>query len=870
MTFWQRRSVNVTPMLMGVLLCHLALPGESRAQEHSLTAIQIAGTISLDGILSEPEWLRPGSLILIQREPHEGMPGSEATEAWFAYDHDALYVAIRLSDSAPDSILGRLVRRDEDFESDFIYIGLDPKLDRNTGYYFGTNPSGSINDGILYDDNKVDDSYDPVWNVAVRTDQRGWAAEFRIPFSQLRFQESDEYVWGVDVYRRIHRKSEESLSVLHPRSDDIRVSRFRTLTGLKGFRPPPRIEVLPYAAATGKFLPPPTIAVFNQGRNDPFVFGRDYFGTIGADAKIGLSGDFTLDASINPDFAQVEVDPAVVNLTAYETYYAEKRPFFIEGSGILSFGRGGAASFIDYNWADPGFFYTRRIGRAPQATVSHDGFQDIPDRTTILGAAKVSGKTSDGWSLAALTALTDREHGDVDSAGTRFQEEIEPLTFYSVVRGQKQFNESRQSLGIIGTYLERDLSEPRLKGILGRRAFSIGVDGWTFLDESRDWVINGWTGLTTVSGSSEYLRSLQESPTHWFQKPDASHLSVDSAATALSGWAGRIWLSKDKGNWRFSTAFGFIDPGFESNDVGFHTYTDVVNMSIYTGYLWFQPDPVFRTKSVSFAALREYNFGGDKTGETYYFSVNGELLNYWGGSLYLGYNLEVMDDKRTRGGPLMKSLSSHFASFSTYTDTRDDLYGYFYLSGDRGQSGGWDYDISFSVNWKLSTAFNLSFGPSYSRNHLVAQFVDAIADPSATETFGTRYVFGVLDRRTVSADLRLNWTFTPRASLQVYLQPYLSAGQYSNFRSLARPSSFAFEPYAYGTNPDFNFRSLRANAVFRWEYLPGSTLYLVWTNEKVNYEEQNGSFSFGRDFSEMLRAGPANVFSVKLTYWWTP
>jgi hypothetical protein len=469
-----------------------------------------------------------------------------------------------------------------------------------------------------------------------------------------------------------------------------------------------------------------------------------------------------------------------------------------------------------------------------------------------------------------LTALTDREYGEIDSAGTKFRDEIEPLTFYGVLRSQKQFNESRQSLGIIGTYVERDLAEPRLKRVLGTRAFSLGVDGWTFLDDSREWVISGWTGMTAVSGSTDYLRTLQESPNHWLQKPDASHLSVDSAATTLSGWAGRAWLSKDKGNWRFSTAFGFIEPEFESNDLGFHTYTDVMNMSMYASYLWFQPDAVFRTKSVSVAALREYNFGRVKTGETYYFSANGEFPNYWGGSMYLGYNFEALDDKRTRGGPLMKSLPSRFASFSMYSDTREDLYGSVYLSGDRGESGGWDYDLGLSVSWKVSNAFNLSFGPSYSRNHFASQFVDALPDSAAIETFGTRYVFSVLDRTTVSADLRLNWTFTPKASLQIYLQPYLSAGHYSNFRSLARPSSFTFNPMAYGENPDFNFRSLKANAIFRWEYLPGSTLYVVWTNEKMHSEEQNGSFSFGRDFSEMLRAGPANVLSVKMTYWWTP
>ncbi|MBI4417619.1 MAG: carbohydrate binding family 9 domain-containing protein, partial [Ignavibacteriales bacterium] len=816
---------------LAVLLSPLLL----NAQVRTVEALRVGSAISIDGVLNESEWQRAGITGFIQRQPSEGEPASEKTEAWFAYDDGALYVAVRLYDTSPDSIYRRLVRRDQDFESDYVTIGIDPKLDRNTAYYFSANPSGAIGDGIIYDDNKTDNSYDPVWEVAVSIDELGWTAEFRIPYSQLRFQRQDQYTWGVEVLRRIHRKNEESLLVLHPRNDDIRVSRWVTIYGVRGISPPPRIEILPYIATTGKFLPSPPVASFNQGRTDPFVFGRDYSANIGADAKIGLSGDFTLDATLNPDFAQVEVDPAVVNLTAYETYFAEKRPFFIEGSNILSFGRGGAASFLDFNWGDPDFFYSRRIGRAPQGTVTHEGFRSIPDRTTILGAAKVSGKTADGWSLAALTALTDREHGEADSAGTRFSEEIEPLTLYAVVRGKKQFNESRQSVGVIGTIVERDLSEPRLRRSLSRRAMSLAVDGWTFLDSAAEWVVTGWTGITSVQGSSDYLLELQESPGHWFQKPDADHVSVDSAATTLAGWAGRVWLAKDKGNWRFSGAVGVISPGFESNDLGYHTYTDVINMHLYSAYLWFEPGPVFRTKSISFAALREFNFAGRKIEETYYLNAGGELLSYWGGSLYLGYSAEVFDPRRTRGGPMMKSLPSWFGVLSFYSDTREDFYGFLTLSADRGKSGGWDYAASTTLYWKASTALSLSVGPSFTRNHSVTQYVAAFPDSLATATYDTRYVFAVLDRKTLSAEMRVNWTFSPKASFQLYLQPYLTAGQYSNFRSLARPGTFTFEPYTYPANPDFNFRSLRANAVFRWEYLPGSTLYLVWTNEKSHF-----------------------------------
>lgn len=870
MTTKNLRRVTTRECASVLLFAFILLPASLRSQVRTIEAIRAHSAISVDGRLLEPEWSRPGITGFVQRQPDEGAPATEQTEVWFAYDEHALYVAIRLWDSAPDSILGRLVRRDEEFGSDHVVIGIDPNLDRNTAYFFGTNPSGSLHDGVVYDDNKTDYSYDPVWDVSAMRDHAGWVAEFRIPYSQIRFQDLQEHRWGVEVFRKIHRTNEESYLILHPRNDEVRVSRWSTLTGIRGIVPPPRVEVLPYVATTGKFLPAPAVDVFNLGRKDPFVLGRDFALRTGGDVKVGLSGDFTLDATLNPDFAQVEVDPAVVNLTAYETYYQEKRPFFIEGSNILSFGRGGAASFVDFSWTDPDFFYSRRIGRAPQATVIHEGFQNIPDRTTILGAAKVSGTTADGWSLAALAALTDREHGEVDSAGTRFSEEIEPLTMAAVVRAKKQFNDSRQALGIIGTIVERDLSAPHLAPTLSKRAVSFGIDGWTFLDEASEWIVTGWTGFTAVTGSSGYLQALQQGPGRWFQKPDATHVDVDSSATTLTGWAGRAWLAKDKGNWRFSAAAGVISPGFESNDLGFHMYTDVVNLNLYSAYLWFDPDAVFRTKSVSVAILREYNFGGLKIGDSYYLNLAGELLSYWGGSIYLGYNGEVFDDRRTRGGPVMKSLSSWFGFLSLNSDLRKDVYGFLSLSADRGRSGGWDYSLGSTFSWKVSTALTLSAGPTYSRNHIIAQYIGAFEDSTATATYGTRYAFAVLDRRTLSVEFRMNWTFTPKASFQLYLQPYLTAGQYSRFETLARPGTFSFDPSPSTSAYDFNYRSLRTNAVFRWEYLPGSILYLVWTNEKSGLEMLNGRFSFSRDFSAMLRSQPSNVVALKVTYWWAP
>jgi len=871
----QRHSTFHSLFLRPTLIPLFFLATDLAGQNQPIVAVRATVPIVIDGRLDESVWQRPGMDQHIQRQPNEGQPASERTEVWFAYDDDALYVAARMFDQSPDSITGRLVRRDEDFESDAFFVGIDSNHDRLTAYFFGTNPSGCQQDGIIYDDTKTDASFDAVWDVAVGTDSESWKAEFRIPFSQIRFSKEDHYVWGIEVSRSIKRKNEESYFLYYPRNDAVRVSKWLELHGIEGIEPPPRIEVSPYVAATGKFLRQPPVDQFNAGRKDPFVFGRDYFGGVGADAKIGLSGNFTLDASINPDFAQVEVDPAVVNLSAYETYYSEKRPFFIEGSNILSFGRGGAASFWDFNWSDPGFFYSRRIGRAPQQpmvqrSVTHQGFTDIPDRTTILGAAKVSGKTSDGWSIAALTAVADREFGRVDSAGTRFEDEIEPYTFYGIVRTQKNFEESRQAVGMIATIVERNSRGAPATDLLNKRALSVGVDGWTFLDAEKDWILTGWAGMTSVMGSRTRMLDLQQSPQHYFQRPDQERFSIDSSATSLTGWAGRLWLNKDKGNWRVNAAAGLINPSFESNDLGFHGYTDLINAHVRVGYDWYEPDPVFRTKSLGVAFLEEFNFGGLKTGETVYLNGHLELLSYWYSSLFLGYNTGFYDDRRTRGGPLMRSLPSKFVSLYFNSDYRKNVYGSLSINADRGNSGGWDFSTSLNLTWRVSTALNITFGPSYSRNHSTAQYVEAVPDSLAAATFGTRYVFATLDQQSLSATLRLNWTFTPKLSFQFYAQPFLSAGRYSGIKSLATPGTFTFNPSSTTLTPDFNFKSLRANAVLRWEYLPGSTLYLVWTNEKAHYEQDYGVFKTGRDFSEMLRARPDNVFSLKVTYWWSP
>ncbi|MFH0989147.1 MAG: DUF5916 domain-containing protein [bacterium] len=835
---------------------------------NTLQARRTGEPIKIDGKLTEALWQVSGERHLIQREPLEGLPASERTDVWIAYDDRALYIATRLFDSHPDSIVGRLARRDEDSESDQFGIGIDAASDKRTAKYFIVNPVGSIRDGSISNDTETDDSWDGIWEVAVQSDEHGWTVEFCIPFSQLRFPPRSEYRWGIELFRRIQRKNEESYLVLHPRNDAMRVSRWFELTGIAGITPPSRIEVLPYATVSGRYIEQPAVDKFNAGRKDPYEMGRIYPVNIGVDGKMGLSGDVTLDLSINPDFAQVEVDPAVVNLTAYEFQYQEKRPFFIEGSGILRFGRGGAVSLQDFNWSDPNFFYSRRIGRAPQGTITHGGFVDVPDRTTILGAGKVSGKITDSWSFAALSAVTDREYGRIDSAGVEFNEEIEPKALYGVVRTLREFNGARQALGFLGTFIERDLQTSSLEKILNDGAVSLGIDGWSFLDEANDWVFTGWAGVSSVSGSKERMLLLQQSPQHYFQRPDANYVEVDSSSTSLQGWSGRVWLDKVRGNWLFNAAIGAISPAFETNDVGFMKNADYINGHLFVGYQWFDVDRVFRYKAITAAAIQEYNFGGENIGRSFRLNFNTQFSNFWRAYCMAAYNVESVDDKRTRGGPLVKSLNSRYGFLTVMSDSRQSLYGSFTLQGTRGESGGWYHLMNLSLYWKPLKTVVLSGGLEFMRNFNVAQYLFAYNDPGAAATYGKRYIFGVLDQKQISSTIRVNCTFTPTLSLQVYLQPLISVGAYQSLRELGQPRTFLFTPYTLYPPDQFNFnyKSLRTNVVLRWEYVPGSTFYVVWTHSKLDYEK-SGVFDPVHDVTTLFRDRPDNVIALKLTYW---
>lgn len=892
-----RRSIDVRKkaLFIVVFLIPLMLWGKDPKKkdpepepQKTVQAIRANGLINIDGVLDEDVWQGEGYDDFTMSDPNDGAEPTEKTEVWVAYDEKALYVAARLYDSEPDRIKYRLGRRDDFVDSDWFIFAVDTYYDRRSGYQFAVNPSGSIVDWTLYNDIDQDNTWDGVWEWKSLIDEEGWTVEIRIPYNQLRFPKREEYIWGVDFRRYIKRKNERVAYVWIPKEDSVYVSRFAKLVGIQDIRPGRHIEFLPYGVGSAVFSP--------EEPGNPFQTGQDFDGSVGFDLKVGLKSNLTMDATVNPDFGQVEVDPAVINLSAYETYYREKRPFFIEGANIFDeFGRGGNAMNVNINWPNPTLFYSRRIGRAPQGDVTQSGYVNYPDRTTILGAFKFTGKMGKGWNFGFTNALTAREYAEIDSGGDRSFEEVEPLSYYGVFRGQKEFDEGSRGIGFQATAVLRDLRTDTLTSILNEKAFTLAVDGYTHLDKKRSWVIGGWFGGTQVQGSQDAIFDLQYSSIHYFQRPDADHVEVDPNSTSLSGWAGRLNFNKQEGRFLLSASLGAISPGFNPNDIGFQFgSSDVINGHLLLAYRWPHPGKVFRNVIIFGGPFINYDFGGNKTWQGYLVSIEGQFLNYWGFDTMIAYNPPTISNDLTRGGPLAVMPTGNQIDFGISSDSRKPIV----LNAGTGVYWRPDWD-SYSwgggvfLRWKVKSNVSLSFGPSFSVRDSYVQWVTRVDDSYMTETYGARYVFGGIYQKTLSGEIRLNWTFTPRLTLQLYFQPYLAVGKYDEFKELAQPKSLNYNIYGEGnstiiyndpdytvdpdgpgpapefsfSNPDFNYKSFRGTVVLRWEYLPGSILYFVWTQSRSDFANP-GDFDLRRDLQDLFSAPGDNIFMIKISYRW--
>lgn len=848
-----------------------------------ITALRTTEPILVDGHLTEAVWQGAAMVTqFIQSSPDEGRPATEATEVRIAVDGEALYVAAHLADRSADSVLALLTRRDRESQSDFFTVLVDPYHDRRTGYEFTVSAAGQQSDGTLYNDGFNDSAWDGVWQSAVSRDATGWSVEIRIPFSQLRLKDRADQVWGINVGRGIGRKGEVSYLVPQLRSEAGFVSRFAELLGLEGIRPRRRFEVVPYVTARSTF------EAVTPG--DPFRDGSTMNASVGGDLRAGLGGALQLTATVNPDFGQVEVDPAVVNLSDVETFFEERRPFFVEGSSIFNFGFGGANNFMGFNWVNNETFYSRRIGRSPEGRVPNAEFTDAPQGSRILGAAKVTGLVS-GWNVGVLGGATERTYARTATGGVTTAHEVEPFTGYGVVRAQRDLAGGRHGIGMIGTWTGRAFRDPTLRDELNANSLLAGLDGWITLDRDREWVLSGWGSMTRVTGTAARIATLQTGSVHYFQRPDATHLSVDSSRTSLSGGFGRLALNRQSGSVLFNAAVGAVTPGFENNDLGFIGQTDLINAHVSSGYQWTTPGSWYNRARTAVAVFGRWDFGGNQTGGGVWSNTNVTLKNFNFARFGVFAQPGSVSNRATRGGPLVHSPAGAEFSGEWESDGRKALtVGLEASRSIQAEGAGNGWSVSASLNWRPASNVTLSIGPEYEVNRNATQYLRTVSDPLAGATYGRRYVFGDLDQRTLAANIRANWIFTPALSLELFAQPLISSGRYDRVRELTAPGSYDFLDYGTGGStldretgiadpdgsgpapafaigqPDFTFASLRGNAVVRWEYAPGSALFLVWTQDR-SFAGDVGDFRPRRSFSDLLQAPGRNVLLVKASYW---
>ncbi|MEX2465375.1 MAG: DUF5916 domain-containing protein [Gemmatimonadota bacterium] len=856
----------------------LRVSGQATARNGTLpalSAVRVADeAMTIDGRLDESVWSSaPVAADWVQFEPNEGAPATERTEARVLYGSRALFVHIKAYERRPEEIVGQLTRRDQGSHSDILGVAIDSYFDRRTAFQFNVNPVGVKQDVYHFDDTSEDAGWDAVWDAAVSMDDDGWSAEFRIPYSQLRFRSDGEQTWGINFIRRIARNQEMAVWAPTTRSDGAIVSRFGELQGLRGLDAPNRMEILPYTLGGLERSP--------GDADDPFYRSTDPMGAVGADIKYGVTSDLTLDVTLNPDFGQVEADPGQVNLSAFETFLPERRPFFVEGSSIFNF----SLALGDGDDAVESLFYSRRIGRAPQGNVdAGDAFWDADDRTTIYGAWKLSGKTAGGWSIGVLHALTSEERARIaPDTGPGYQEPIEPFANYGVVRLQKDFREGRSAIGLIGTGTRREGDVADALELRGE-AYAGGIDFRHRFGEE-NWQLNGYVLGSHVMGSPESIARTQRSPARYYQRPDADHVTFDPTRTSLSGASANIGVSKVSGGfWRVGTGIQTRTPGFEVNDLGFMNNADYATHWGWVGYHRTVPTGPFRRLFLNATAWHNWNYDGDRTGTGGNVNLNFQLENFWNGWAGVNQQLATVDPGVLRGGPLfLREAQTNFWA-GLGTDSRKAVQ--FNMSGSgnvRPASDSWTLNFSPNVRIRPSGRATFNIGTFVNRRTEDRQWIRKI------DTDTPHYVFGRLDQTTVGATLRVDYAFTPTLSLQLYAQPFVSAGSYGGFKQVANPTAERYPDRFSGLearidgddyfvdldgngseesfgNPDFNVRQFRSNAVLRWEYLPGSSLFLVWSQGRDDSGDV-GAFDFSRDVGDLFRTAPSNVFMVKLSYW---
>lgn len=839
----QQPSTRADPRPAAPLL--VPAPTDSTA-----VAFRAASPPTIDGSDADEVWRgAPPITAFVQWQPTEGKAPRFRTEAKVAYDASNLYVYVRAFDPHPDSIALMLERRDTFTPSDMIWVFVDSYHDRRTGYEFGVNAAGVKMDGAIYDDGNEDNAWDAVWDVATRVDSLGWAAEYRIPLSQLRYGTERTHTFGLTIDRDIKRYAERVSWPLLRQSKAGLTSQFGTLEGMDDLETPRRFEALPY------------VVTKRASAIEGNAFTNESKISVGGDLKYRVASNLSLDATVNPDFGQVESDPAVLNLTAYESFFDERRPFFVAGQGLFKFD----VNCNNVNCSSEGLYYSRRIGRTPELAGTYG--DTIPQQpTTILGAAKLLGRFRHGLTVGVLDAATQRATSPGDTT-------YEPATNFAAVRATQDLRNGNSTIGAMVTAVNRNM-DAWTSPYMASNAY-VGAVDFRHRFPGNNYQLSGSFDQSRVQGSPEAMLGIQTGSVHSYQRPDAN-LPLDSSRTVLGGDAEELKFAKVGGkHLMFESAYQRRSAGFEVNDLGYLRRADQQSWSNWVGFFDRHQRTLYRNFQWNMNWWQYWTTDGLPLEAAYNTNVHVTFPNNWSWSMggTLGQLGSTYDDRSARGGPAIRQGRYLSPWFNVGGNDRRALVPYFsgnFFRGDDGRS--WSVGLSPEVDFKFLGRFSSVLSLNWSHNVADNQWYGNVTDSVGA----THYTFAHLDQTTTSATVRLNYTFTPDVSLQVYAQPFVSKGTYADVRQLSatpRAESYDDRYAAYddasvtGDPGGFNFKEFQSNVVFRWEYNPGSTLFLVWNQGRQGSLPTEGTDTFRGDVTDLMRLHPANTFLVKMSYW---
>jgi len=828
----------------------------------------------IDGKLTDECWTK-GTWAGNFRQwlPNEGAKPTYPTEFNIQYDDRNLYVAIRSFDGEPQKILRRAGVRDE-FAGDMAGVNFDSYHDYRTGFEFTVTGWGQKIDLVLFNPNNWDLNWNPVWKVKTGLEDSAWVAEYEIPLSQLRYSGKDEQVWGLHVWRWISRLQEESDWEIQSKTGPGVLFNFGELHGIKGLTKSHRLEIMPYALGDLKTM--------KKEPGNPFTgSGKLWGGNAGLDAKIGISSNFTVDLTVNPDFGQVESDPSVINLTAFETFYEEKRPFFLEGLTIF-----------DYKFDNQSLFYSRRIGHAPSRPLSPNEnlYINSPDKTSILSAIKLSGTTSNGLSVGLIQSVTANEFAKVsDKTGNKSSVKVEPLTSFTVARIQKGYNAGNTVIGGIMTSTNRVIDDKNI-GSLSNDAFTGGIDllhHW----KDKEFYVDARLIGSYINGSRQAITLLQQSSARYYQRPGADYLKYDTTATHLNGWGGKLMVGKGaKGHWKYSTGATWLSPGLELNDLGYMNTSDEINQENVVSYLINKPVSILNTFEISLEQFNTWNFNSQYLGSGAHLSFTSGFKNQWTLTANLIYHSNSVDTKILRGGYDMKMPQSVTLFGVISTNSAKKLIGNFqYSYMHQGSNSASNYELAPGITYRPINNLKIGITANYMKNRDNLQYITTVMDVP-----GNRYILGKIDQKTLGLTFRVDLNLTPEFSIQYYGSPFISLGSYSQLKYVTNPEAKSYSErfedyenpslsdgnyqlydYSGGTradysiaDPDFNFHEFRSNLVAKWEYRLGSFIYLVWSSEKSGTSNASHA-SMGDSYKQLKSIFPNNVFLIKLNYWFS-